>query len=95
MPGLNFAQTVYTDDFNSWYKAPDGTIVGLWPRSPLHAARALNIPRWEDYEYERVDKTHNRLGWLGFGQTENERTMTGDLAWLQYLEAPDVPPIPQ
>ncbi|KAJ7508494.1 FAD/NAD-P-binding domain-containing protein [Mycena galericulata] len=88
-----FPKTVYTDECNSWYKAPDGTIVGLWPGSALHAVRALEIPRWEDYEYERVDKTQNRLGWLGSGQTENERTMTGDLAW--YLEAPDVPPIPQ
>jgi hypothetical protein len=48
--------------------------------SALHAVRTLASPRWEDYEYERVDKTHNRLGWLGSGQTENERTMTGDCA---------------
>ncbi|KAF7343045.1 FAD/NAD-P-binding domain-containing protein [Mycena venus] len=88
-----FPKTVYMDTCNSWYKAPDGTVVGLWPGSSLHAIRALANPRWEDYEYESMDKTHNRLQWLGAGHTENERTMTGDLAW--YLNAPDVPPIPE
>ncbi|KAF8183592.1 FAD/NAD-binding domain-containing protein [Mycena galopus ATCC 62051] len=51
----------------------------------LHAIRTLANPRWEDYEYE--------LHWLGAGDTENERAQTGDLAW--YLDAPDVPPIPE
>ncbi|KAJ7732053.1 FAD/NAD-P-binding domain-containing protein [Mycena maculata] len=88
-------RTVYTEACNSWYKAPDGTVVGLWPGSSLHATRSLANPRWEDYEYEPIDKTHNRLYWLGAGHTENERTVTqtGDLAW--YLDAPDVPPIPK
>ncbi|KAJ6571216.1 FAD/NAD-P-binding domain-containing protein [Mycena capillaripes] len=89
----NFLQTVYMDECNSWYKAPDGTVVGLWPGSALHATRTLASPRWEDYEYESIDKTRNRLHWLGAGHTENERTRTGDLAW--YLDAPDVPPIPE
>ncbi|KAJ7889596.1 FAD/NAD-P-binding domain-containing protein [Mycena leptocephala] len=88
-----FPKTVYMDKCNSWYKAPDGTVVGLWPGSALHAIRTLANPRWEDYEYESIDKTRNRLHWLGAGHTENERTRTGDLAW--YLDAPDVPPIPE
>ncbi|KAJ7082439.1 FAD/NAD-P-binding domain-containing protein [Mycena belliarum] len=88
-----FPRTVYTDKCNSWYKAPDGTVVGLWPGSGLHAIRALAEPRWEDYEYEALDETRNRLHWLGAGQTESERTGTGDLAW--YLDAPDFPPIPK
>ncbi|KAF8149231.1 FAD/NAD-P-binding domain-containing protein [Mycena galopus ATCC 62051] len=88
-----FPKTVYTDACNSWYKAPDGTVVGLWPGSALHAIRTLANPRWEDYEYESIDKTRNRLYWLGAGDTENERTRTGNLAW--YLDAPDVPPIPE
>ncbi|KAJ7457359.1 FAD/NAD-P-binding domain-containing protein [Mycena latifolia] len=101
-------RTVYTDECNSWYKAADGTVVGLWPGSALHAIRTLAEPRWEDYEYEFIDKTRNRLHWLGAGHTENERTKTGDckarlslktrliylkVAW--YLNAPDVPPIPE
>ncbi|KAK7052585.1 FAD/NAD-P-binding domain-containing protein [Favolaschia claudopus] len=88
-----FPKTVYMDECNSWYKAADGTVVGLWPGSALHAIRALAEPRWEDYEYERIDKTSNRLHWLGSGETVNERTGTGDLAW--YLNSPDVPPIPE
>ncbi|KAF8183602.1 FAD/NAD-P-binding domain-containing protein [Mycena galopus ATCC 62051] len=71
-------RTVYTDACNSWYKAPDGTVVGLWPGSALHAIRTLANPRWEDYEYESIDKTRNRLYWLGAGDTENERTQTGN-----------------
>ena len=35
-------------------------------------------PRWEDYNYERADAVHNRLYWLGDGQTYNEKTLTGD-----------------
>ncbi|KAI0701861.1 FAD/NAD-P-binding domain-containing protein [Cytidiella melzeri] len=88
-----FPKTVYTDKCNSWYSADDGTVVGLWPGSNLHAINSLAHPRWEDYEYERLDNTTNRLFWLGDGQTVNENTMKGDLAW--YLEKPDVPPIPQ
>ncbi|KAJ7230154.1 hypothetical protein GGX14DRAFT_553640 [Mycena pura] len=85
--------TVYTEHCNSWYKTPDGTVIGLWPGSALHAIRTLANPRWEDYEYESIDKTRNRLHWLGAGNTKNEQTTTGDLAW--YLDAPDVPPIPE
>ena len=40
--------------------------------------RALQHPRWEDYEYSRKDEVPNRLYWLGDGQTYNEKTMTGD-----------------
>ncbi|KAJ7610491.1 FAD/NAD-P-binding domain-containing protein [Roridomyces roridus] len=91
--GAYFPKTVYTDSCHSWYKAPDGRVVGLYPGSALHCVRAFANPRWEDYDYERVDKTSNRLYWLGSGQTENERTQTGDLAW--YLNNVDVPPIPE
>lgn len=46
--------------------------------SCLHAIRALQHPRWEDFEYTRIDRTRNRLYWLGDGSTWNEKTMTGD-----------------
>ncbi|KAJ7728265.1 FAD/NAD-P-binding domain-containing protein [Mycena maculata] len=75
---MEHRRTVYTEACNSWYKTPDGTIVGLWPGNSLHATRSLANPRWEDYEYEPIDKTRNRLHWLGAGHTENERTQTGD-----------------
>ena len=46
--------------------------------STLHALRCLQHPRWEDYNYERIDDTDNRMYWLGDGQTWNEKTLTGD-----------------
>ncbi|KAI0091294.1 FAD/NAD-P-binding domain-containing protein [Irpex rosettiformis] len=87
-----FPKTVYMDKCKAWYTSDDGTVVGLWPGSNLHAMKALENPRWEDYEYERIDKTKNRLYWLGDGQTVNEKNMTGDLAW--YLNDVDAPPVP-
>lgn len=46
--------------------------------SGLHALKALEHPRWEDYIYEKPDKVENLLHWLGDGQTFNEKTLTGD-----------------
>lgn len=46
--------------------------------SNLQGMKALMHPRWEDYDYERVDPVENRLHWLGDGQTYNEKTLTGD-----------------
>jgi len=92
-----FPKTVYSDKCRSWYKMgeEDGRIVGLWPGSCLHAVRALEYPRWEDYEYEPADNTRNRMYWLGDGQTYNEKTMTGDLAWYLNDDQVDIPPEPQ
>lgn len=58
----------------------EGRIVGLWPGSCLHAARAFEHPRWEDYNYEYLDGVRNRFHWLGDGSTYNEKYMTGDRA---------------
>ena len=46
--------------------------------SNLHAIHAMEHPRWEDYDYERIDNAPNRLYWLGDGQTVNETNNTGD-----------------
>lgn len=48
------------------------------PGSNLHQIRALRHPRWEDFNYERMDRSSNRLFWLGDGMSYNEKTMTGD-----------------
>ncbi|KAI0761050.1 hypothetical protein BD413DRAFT_617293 [Trametes elegans] len=89
-----FPKTVFTDDCRSWYKMgkAEGRVVGLWPGSVLHGLKTLMHPRWEDYDYELAGPTHNRLYWLGDGQTWNEKTLTGDRAW--YLREPflDIPP---
>lgn len=57
----------------------------LYPQSPdpyagscLHAVRAIEYPRWEDFNYELPEGIKNRMHWLGDGQTYNEKTMTGD-----------------
>lgn len=47
--------------------------------------RALRYPRWEDFNYERLDKTNNRLYWLGDGMSYTEKTLTGDSAF--YISA--------
>ena len=46
--------------------------------SCLHAVRAIEHPRWEDFNYELPEGVKNRMHWLGDGQTYNEKTMTGD-----------------
>ena len=63
----------------------DGAIVGLWPGTCLHAARTLAHPRWEDYDYTPLDKTSNRLYWLGDGMSYNEKTMTGDRTSFTFI----------
>jgi hypothetical protein len=60
----------------------DGWIVGLWPGTCLHAVRTLSHPRWEDFNYTPLEKDQSLMHWLGDGQTYNEKTMTGDSAFL-------------
>ncbi|KPI45430.1 putative sterigmatocystin biosynthesis monooxygenase stcW [Cyphellophora attinorum] len=59
-----FQRTVYSEECSSWYKT-DGRITGLWPGSSLHAVKALEKPRWEDWEYTYHDD--DEMGWLGDG----------------------------
>jgi len=92
----HFPKTVYSEKCRSWYKMgkEEGRITGLWPGSSLHAIRALEYPRWEDYTYEPFDTVQNRFYWLGDGQTYPEKTMTGDRAWYLNDDEVDYPPIP-
>ncbi|TBU38967.1 FAD/NAD(P)-binding domain-containing protein [Dichomitus squalens] len=92
-----FPQTVYSAKCRSWYKLgkEDGRVVGLWPGSSLHAMKALQNPRWEDYEYESADTEENSLFWLGDGQTWAEKSQHGDRAWYLREEFIDRPPAPQ
>lgn len=84
-----FPDTVHVDDCTSWYKI-DGKIIGLWPGSSLHAMKALEHPRWEDYTYERLEGTC-QADWFGNGWTL-EDVQRGDLGY--YVDHPDLPPIP-
>ncbi|KAH9888563.1 hypothetical protein C8Q73DRAFT_794305 [Cubamyces lactineus] len=98
-----FQTTVFTQNCRSWYKfgREEGRVVGLWPSalpflgSTLHAMRAIEHPRWEDYQYELLeDGEQNMFYWLGEGQTYSQKTFSGDRAW--YLRPPylDIPPGP-
>ncbi|KAF9492086.1 FAD/NAD-binding domain-containing protein [Pleurotus eryngii] len=89
-----FPRTVFGQKCRSWYKVgkEEGRVVALWPGSCLHAVEALEKPRWEDYNYELLDKgVKNRFFYLGDGLTKNEK-IRGDMA--TYLDRIDHPPVP-
>jgi hypothetical protein len=76
-----FKRTVFSEECSSWYKsAPEGKddeykkkhgrVSALWPGSSLHAVRALDKPRWEDWDYEYVDG--NPFGWFGNGWSKRD-----------------------
>ncbi|KAM5545277.1 hypothetical protein V8D89_001388 [Ganoderma adspersum] len=92
-----FPQSVFSAKCRSWYKLgkEEGRVVGLWPGSSLHAMRALQHPRWEDYDYESADADENSMYWLGDGQTWNEKSLTGDRAWYLREDFIDRPPVPK
>lgn len=46
--------------------------------SCLHCARALEHPRWEDYDYEPLDPVNNRFFWLGDGNTIADKVPGSD-----------------
>ena len=60
-----FAGTVFSEECSSWYKTggKNGRVSALWPGSSLHAVKALERPRWEDFQYTYVDG--NEFGWIG------------------------------
>ncbi|KAI0712856.1 FAD/NAD-P-binding domain-containing protein [Cerioporus squamosus] len=90
-----FEKTVFNEQCRSWYKMgkADGPIVGLWPGSTLHAVKALQHPRWEDFQYEQIDiGVRNRFYWLGDGQSYSQKTLTGDKAWYLREDCIDRPP---
>ena len=77
-----FKRTVFSAECGSWYKSsPPGTawedrlkgrVTALWPGSSVHAVKALERPRWEDFDYTPGDS--NPFGWFGDGWTVAERT---------------------
>ncbi|KAJ5279048.1 hypothetical protein N7478_004420 [Penicillium angulare] len=81
-----FDRTVYSEECASWYKssAPGSTleerkrgrITALWPGSSLHALRALEKVRWEDFETIPFDG--NEFGWFGNGMTLGEKAISVD-----------------
>ena len=74
-----FKRTVFSAECGSWY-LKHGRITALWPGSSIHAARALEKVRFEDYEMTTVDG--NEFGWIGDGWAVAERT--GDVEGLSW-----------
>lgn len=87
-----------------------GDVVGLWPGelahpgdvlrliiglgSCLHALHTLEHPRWEDWDYTRIDNEQNRFHWLGDGWSDGEKHMRGDreLPFLSTLNSTELTP---
>ncbi|THH07656.1 hypothetical protein EW145_g3232 [Phellinidium pouzarii] len=91
-----FQRSVFSEKCRSWYKMgkEEGRVVGLWPGSCLHAAKTLQNPRWEDFNFEQLGDRKNRFFWLGDGSTYNEKHMVGDRAWYLDPNELDIPPVP-
>jgi hypothetical protein len=85
-----FKRTVFSAECGSWYKSsppnatPEerkrGRITALWPGSSIHAVRALEKVRFDDYEMTPCDG--NEFGWFGDGwaMAEKSRDLDG-LTW--------------
>ncbi|KAF5392488.1 hypothetical protein D9757_002209 [Collybiopsis confluens] len=90
-----FPTSVFGEKCRSWYKVgkEEGRVVALWPGSTLHCVRALEHPRWEDFDYEPLDPgVNNRFFWFGDGNTMADIIPGSDRAW--YLDEVNVPPRP-
>ena len=81
--------TVLSENCSSWYNGgkPGGRIHGLWPGSASLVAIISRDPRWEDWEYEYLSETGNRLAWyFGKGCTKAEGNPGRDIT--SYLKLP-------
>ncbi|KAK5746487.1 hypothetical protein LTR17_000867 [Elasticomyces elasticus] len=75
-----FQRTVFSAKCGSWYKSANGRVTALWPGSSIHAARALQNVRFEDFAMTTAD--NNEFGWIGDGWSLAERTGDADgLSW--------------
>jgi cation diffusion facilitator CzcD-associated flavoprotein CzcO len=84
-----FPTTVLTDNCSSWANGgkPGGRIHGIWPGSAGHVTLVRKEPRWEDWEYEYLHKSGNRLiGWFGNGWTRKEKDESEDMTTYLKLE---------
>ncbi|OAL32210.1 hypothetical protein AYO20_07978 [Fonsecaea nubica] len=85
-----FERTVFSAECGSWYKSsppnatPEerrrGRVTALWPGSSIHAVKALEKVRFDDFEMTAADG--NEFGWFGDGWASAERT--GDVEGLTW-----------
>lgn len=84
-----FNTTVLSENCSSWYNGgkQGGFVHGLWPGSGAHWGIVLSEPRWEDWEYEYMGDSGNRLMWyLGRGSSKIEKDPLIDMT--PYIKDP-------
>ncbi|KAL8277250.1 hypothetical protein RQP46_010319 [Phenoliferia psychrophenolica] len=68
-------RTVHTESCNAWYKN-DGKVRAIWPGSVIHLMHAMEHPRWEEFDWERLDEDKKnpaaRYAYFGAGRTYEE-----------------------
>lgn len=85
-----FTTTVWSEDCNSWYKLKhNNKIAAIWTGSTVHYLRAVERPRYEDWEYTHLYS--NRWSYLGNGLGPDDVDEKADLAW--YIRQEDDSPI--
>ncbi|OAL30493.1 hypothetical protein AYO20_08712 [Fonsecaea nubica] len=87
-----FSKTVFTETCKSWFKRnkQNGRVTALWPGASIHTQKALENPRYEDFQYEYLDALgSNTMAWLGNGTTVAQ--VSGEDT-TEYLVDNDVPP---
>ena len=77
-----FWKRTVMSECSSWYNSgkPGSRVHGLWPGSASLVSIVANDPRWEDWEYEYLSDTGNRLLWyFGHGSTKMETDPEHDM----------------
>jgi len=82
-----FATTNFLAGCSAWYRRGD-RVVGIYPGSVLHAKKALEYPRWEDYE---ITHQNGRFGHFGNGWTVAERDGGETAEYVRDVDLPEVP----
>lgn len=83
-----FKTTVWDDNCSTWYKIGD-KVTAVWVGSTVHYLRAVENPRWEDWDFTYI--TGNRWSYLGNGYGPEDSDKDADLSW--YVRNKDTSPI--
>lgn len=87
---LFFQTTVWSENCNSWYKPKhNDKVAALWVGSTVHYLRAIEQPRYEDWDFTYVYE--NRWSYLGNGLGPDDVDPLADLAW--YIRPEDDSPM--
>ncbi|KAH0837434.1 putative sterigmatocystin biosynthesis monooxygenase stcW [Fonsecaea pedrosoi] len=84
-----FQTTVWSEDCQSWYKLRhNNKISAVWTGSTIHYLRAVEHPRYEDWDYTYL--YDNRWSFLGNGLAPDDVDPQADLAFYvrQFDDAP-------